>query len=77
FVKVIEYLFNNFLWLNRIEATHDTQNPNSGKVMQKYGLQFEGVLRQRGKNNQGLVDIAMYSILRADYEFSSQAQLSL
>lgn len=77
FVKVIEYLFNNFSWLNRIEATHDVQNPNSGKVMQKCGLQFEGVLRQRGKNNQGLVDTAMYSILRADYEFLSQAQLPL
>lgn len=47
--KVIEHLFTNYPWLIRIEATHNIQNPNSGKVTQKCGLQFEGILRQKGK----------------------------
>lgn len=67
FSRVITYLFEHYPWLNRIEASHDVNNPNSGKVMQKCGLQFEGILRQKGKNNCGIVDIAMYAILRKDY----------
>ena len=67
--KVIEHLFTNYPWLIRIEATHDIQNPNYGKVMQKCGLQFEGILRQKGKNRRGLVDIAIYAILREDGKF--------
>ncbi|MCD2256898.1 GNAT family N-acetyltransferase [Lactobacillus sp. CC-MHH1034] len=67
FKAVIQYLFEN-TDVNRIEARHDTHNPNSGKVMQKCGLQFEGVLRQAHRNNQGIVDDAVYAILRQDYE---------
>ncbi|EOT39584.1 GNAT family N-acetyltransferase [Enterococcus columbae] len=69
FRQIIQYLFATYPWLNRIEATHDIENPNSGKVMQKCGLQFEGILRQKGKNRRGLVDIAIYAILREDGKF--------
>lgn len=68
FKQIIQYLFATYSWLNRIEATHDIENPNSGKVMQKCGLQFEGILRQRRKNNRGLINSAMYAILREDFE---------
>lgn len=64
--KVLGYLFEE-VGANRIEASHDPQNPASGKVMEKCGLCYEGTLRQADKNNMGITDIAMYSILREDY----------
>lgn len=63
---VIDYLFTN-TDVNRIEATHDVQNPNSGKVMAKAGMHKEGVLRARGKNNTGIVDEAFYALLRDEW----------
>lgn len=64
-IKVIDFLFET-TDVNRIEAEHDTKNPNSGKIMAKAGMTFEGVLREAGYNNQGIVDVAYYSILRSD-----------
>ncbi len=67
FAAVIKFLFEN-TDVNRIEAVHDTNNPNSGRVMKKCGLKYEGTLRQAGLNNQGICDSAVYSILREEYE---------
>ncbi len=67
FAAVIKFLFEN-TDVNRIEAVHDTNNPNSGRVMLKCGLKYEGTLRQSGMNNQGICDSAIYSILREEYE---------
>lgn len=53
--------------LNRIEAGHDSNNPNSGKVMAKVGMQYEGTMRQAIKNNQGICDFLYYAILAEDY----------
>ena len=64
---VIGFLFEN-TDVNRIEAVHDINNPNSGKVMQKCGMIFEGMHRQGSRNNTGLCDINYYSILRAEWE---------
>ena len=62
----------SFLFLevkaNRLESQHDPNNPNSGAVMKKCGLQFEGILRSADWNNQGIVDAAMYSILAKDFK---------
>lgn len=52
---------------NRIEARHDPLNPNSGKVMLKCGMKYEGTMRQCDINNQGICDTSMYSILAKDY----------
>ncbi len=52
--------------VNRIEAGHDLNNPNSGRVMQKCGMRREGVLRQAGRNNRGLFDLVFYARLRSD-----------
>lgn len=62
---VVEYLFD-VVGLNRIAACHDVNNPNSGKVMKKAGMRWEGILRAAGKNNCGICDEAWYSIIRAD-----------
>ena len=68
---VIRYLFDQ-VGMNRIQAAHDISNPASGKVMQKAGMTFEGVHRQASKNNTGVCDVAMYAILRKDYEAAKQ-----
>lgn len=64
-LKIIEFLFDQ-VGANCIYAEHDVDNPNSGRVMQKAGMNFEGILRQSGRNNQGIVDMARYSIIRAE-----------
>lgn len=64
---IIPYLFNE-VGANRIESQHDPNNPNSGKVMQKCGLKYEGTLRQADWSNKGIVDACMYALLRSDYE---------
>jgi ribosomal-protein-alanine N-acetyltransferase len=53
--------------LNRVDSRHDPNNPNSGKVMEKCGMKFEGAHRQADMNNQGICDTCWYSILAADY----------
>lgn len=66
FRAVIRYLFEE-VGVNRIAAQHDPRNPHSGDVMKKCGLQYEGTLRQAGKNTQGVCDVATYAILKEDY----------
>ena len=51
---------------NRIEAYHAVNNPGSGKVMKKAGMQFEGRLRQKYRSHVGLEDSDLYAILRED-----------
>lgn len=59
---VIEYLKE--LGFKRIQAIHHMDNPKSGRVMQKLGMQFEGVLRKSHLNNKGeIIDVAMYSLI--------------
>lgn len=63
---VIDYAFNS-LRLNRVEAIHELDNPASGAVMRKCGMQFEGRLRQKLLNKGRYVDVDLYAILRCDY----------
>ena len=62
---VMEYLFDE-VGMNRIEAKHDVNNPNSGNVMKKCSMVFEGISRSGDRNNQGICDTATYAILRTD-----------
>lgn len=64
---VIDFLFEN-TDVNRIEAIHDVNNPNSGKVMKKCGMIFEGTHRQGSRNNTGLCDVNYYSVLREEWK---------
>lgn len=59
---VMDYLFDE-VGVNRIESRHDPRNPNSGKVMRKSGMQYEGTLRQSDWNNQGICDASWYALL--------------
>lgn len=64
---VIVYLFEE-TGTNCVNACHDPRNPNSGKVMRKCGMTYEGTWRAGGVNNQGVCDESWYSILRSEYE---------
>ncbi|MFA7673892.1 MAG: GNAT family N-acetyltransferase [Clostridia bacterium] len=63
---VIRFFFLE-VGVNRIQAIHDPRNPNSGKVMMKCKMKYEGTNRQAGKNNQGICDVLKYAILAEDY----------
>jgi ribosomal-protein-alanine N-acetyltransferase len=68
---VIRFLFEE-VGVNRIQACHDPRNPNSGAVMKKCGLQYEGTHRQSGKNNMpGFCDEMWYAILAEDYLYAN------
>lgn len=62
---VMDFLFD-VVNVNRIESRHDTRNPNSGKVMQKCGMKYEGTLRSADRNNQGVCDVSYYSLLKSE-----------
>ena len=64
---VCAYLFEE-VGVRRVTAWHDVENPASGAVMRKAGMTKEGVLRQSGCNNRGIVDMAVYSILRDEWK---------
>ena len=63
---VMDFLFD-VVDVNRIESRHDPRNPNSGRVMKKCGMKYEGTLRQFDINNTGLGDTAYYGILRDEW----------
>ena len=62
---VMAFLFDE-VDVNRIEARHDPRNPNSGKVMQKCGMKYEGTLRSADWNNQGICDACYYALLKSE-----------
>lgn len=66
FSAIIPYLFET-VGANRIESQHDPDNPNSGNVMKKCGLRYEGTRRQADYSNRGIVDACMYGLLREEW----------
>jgi RimJ/RimL family protein N-acetyltransferase len=54
------------LGLNRIYAHHMARNPASGRVLERIGMQREGVLRQRVRKWGRFEDVVVYSVLRED-----------
>lgn len=63
---LIEFFFNR-AGFNRVDSRHDPNNPNSGKVMQKCGMQYEGTHRQADRSNRGICDSDWYGILADDF----------
>ena len=60
--RVMDFLFDE-VGYHRVEAMHDSNNPNSGKVMAKCGMKYEGTLRMADRNNQGICDACYYGLL--------------
>lgn len=62
---VMDFLFDE-VGMNRVEARHDPRNPNSGAVMRKCGMKYEGTHRQADRNNQGICDVSIYALLKSE-----------
>lgn len=62
---VMDFMFDT-VEVDRVESRHDPRNPNSGKVMQKCGMKYEGTLRSADRNNQGICDACYYALLRSE-----------
>ena len=66
-MKAVMNFFFDKVKVNRIESRHDPRNPNSGKVMMKCGMKYEGTLRSSDRNNQGICDASYYSLLKSEW----------
>lgn len=68
---LIDFLFDE-VGAQRIESMHDVNNPNSGGVMKKCGMVYEGTFRRSERNNQGICDVCNYAILASDRAVSAE-----
>lgn len=64
---VIDYMFCN-TDIERMDAFCSVENPASGKVMEKSGMQYEGHLRHYYKTRDGFHDCSLYGIIRSIWE---------
>ena len=62
---VVAYAFDE-LGLNRVFAFHFTNNPASGRVLQKIGMRHEGTRRAHTRKDGAFLDSESYAILRGD-----------
>ncbi|MFA6308209.1 MAG: GNAT family protein [Clostridia bacterium] len=65
--RLIRFSFEE-MKLNRIEAVHFIENESSGRVMQKAGMKYEGLMRQKYFIKEKFRDIKQYAILKEDWE---------
>lgn len=72
-LKAVIYFLFTITDTTRITAKHNTQNPASGKVMQKAGMHYEGTLRESHTSNYGIEDNCVYSILRKEYPYTDKS----
>ncbi len=63
---VIRFGFGR-MGLNRVEARCITENTASARVMEKAGMNYEGILREREFIKGTYRDIKLFSILRREY----------
>lgn len=63
---VLKYAFTE-LRLHRVHAHHFSNNPASGRVMQKLGMRHEGCLRQHVKKWDTFFDVEAYGILGSEF----------
>lgn len=61
---LIDFFFDE-VGVKRVESRHDPRNPNSGKVMKKCGMIYEGTKKNSDRNNQGICDASYYAIIRS------------
>lgn len=62
---VLSFAFTD-MKVHRVWAVHETSNPASGRVMQKCGMQFEGIERGAVWNKGRYTDVARYAVLVND-----------
>ena len=68
---VLDFAFRRMA-LNRVEAKCVAENSSSERVMQKVGMQFEGIARSALLVKNEFRDIKIYAMLRSEYLASKQ-----
>ena len=63
---LLAYAFTE-LGLHRVQAHHFTRNPASGRVMQKLGMQLEGIHRDAYRRWDRFESVAVYAILAPEW----------
>lgn len=72
---VLAFLFEE-VGFCRITACHDVRNPNSGKVMEKSGMRYEGTFREIGRTKEGdRLTLSFYSALRREWLLTRKESL--
>lgn len=70
---VLQLLFGT-VGMHRVQALHHLNNPASERVMEKAGMQFEGVLRDFGQYADGTwYSLCVHSILRQEWRTQPEA----
>ncbi len=64
---ILDFGFN-VLMLNRIHSEHFTENPASGRVLEKIGMKYEGHMREHDLRFGQYKDIFVYGILKRDFK---------
>ncbi|MWV42743.1 GNAT family N-acetyltransferase [Paenibacillus sp. HJL G12] len=67
---IVKYAFTE-LNLHRVYACHLGKNPASGKVMEKLGMKYEGLLRQHIRKWDQFEDLVHYGLLKDEFLLSS------
>ncbi len=69
---IMDYLFNS-VGFNRVAAMHDVRNPNSGAVMKKCGMRYEGTYREAGITKEGEpLTYSVYAALKAEWSSTTK-----
>ncbi len=63
---VVEFAFR-IMDIHKISATHNIDNPASGKIMLKVGMKREGIIRHMIRKNNQYKDCGIYGILQQEY----------
>jgi ribosomal-protein-alanine N-acetyltransferase len=66
-VSVLEFCFGK-LRVNRVESTHYVGNEGSGRVTEKSGMKFVGVMKQSEKIKGVFRDVVHYGITREEWK---------
>jgi ribosomal-protein-alanine N-acetyltransferase len=70
--RVLQFAFQD-MNLNRVEGIHAITNEKSGRVMQKAGMSFEGIAREKMFAKGKYWDVKQYAILRSDWNERKEA----
>ena len=63
---IVQYGFDN-LEIDKITSAHMTKNPASGKVLQKIGMQKEGLLRKQMVRLGQAEDLVVFGLFRDEF----------
>lgn len=70
---VVRYGFET-LGLNRLYAYHMQRNPATGRILAKSGFRQEGLLRQRVRKWGKYEDVALWAVLRQDWQHDNASE---